>query len=460
MLGHIIKKEIVSHVLSLRFTVAFILLLILVFASVYISVNEYDEAVDGYHARLRSDETRIKEISKEKDDSRRYDKLFWWEGRSAAISISPLAWLGQGLQPSYPAAINVKGGQQTRNIRASTMRNPWRGLLRVPDFVYVVNVVLSFLALLFIFDTVCGEKQAGTLRLMLSNAVPRHTVLLGKWIGGFTVLIVPFLLAAVGALLYARSAGALRPENVGAVAMVVVLACLYVAVFFNIGLFVSTLTVRANTSLLVCLLIWVLFILVIPNMAPVTAKILEPTPPLESVRAEKKAVDEEIWLKINQIEASGQLSYGRSTQDAVEKLERERTRRKAKWDEYYKDSLARQMDLAETFGRLSPSACWTYAALAMTGTGPAAYEAISVARNSLASEFDAFRQRMRKKREEMGREPGWSAFLPEEVPSLNVVWPTLNRAVNVALNDVLILAILNVVFFMLGFMKFLRYDVR
>ena len=198
----IVRKEIVSHVLSLRFAVAFVLLLVLVSASITVSVNEYRRSVDEYQARSRAHEARIQEISKEEDGWRRYEKLFWWEGRSVAVPTPSLAWLGQGLKPSFPASIRVKGDQQTQSLGVGMMRNPWRGLLRIPDFVYVVNIVLSFLAFLFIFDTVSGEKERGTLRLMLSNAVPRHAVLLGKWLGGFAVLIVPFLLVSAGAVLY------------------------------------------------------------------------------------------------------------------------------------------------------------------------------------------------------------------------------------------------------------------
>lgn len=458
MLGTLIRKEIVSHVLSLRFAVAFSLLLVLLLAGVYVSVNEYRRSVDEYQARARSHEARLKDILKEEDEWRRYDKLVWWEGRSSAVPVSSLAWLGQGLQSMLPASIKVKGGEETHSLGTGMLRNPWRGLLRVPDFVYIVNIVLSFLAVLFIFDTVCGEKESGTLRLMLSNAVPRHSVLLGKWLGGFVVLIVPFLLVSAGALLYAYFRGVLNPKDLSAVLLVLLVACLYVAAFFNIGLFVSTVTVRSSTSLMISLLVWVLFILVIPHMAPVTAKILEPTPPLESVRAEKKAIDEEIGLKIGQIMASGQLNYGQSAQDAMEKLEREGTRRKAKWDQYYADSVKHQMRLAKTFGRLSPSACWTYSALAMTRTGPAAFDALQSARKTLATDFENFRRELRDRGR--AQKENWADFIPEEVPALQVRMVPLGEAVNRALNDILILTILNVVFFMLGFMSFLRYDVR
>jgi hypothetical protein len=54
----------------------------------------------------------------------------------------------------------------------------------------------------------------------------------------------------------------------------------------------------------------------------------------------------------------------------------------------------------------------------------------------------------------------WPTFTVDDVPHLHVVPPNLSSAVRGALNDMLILAILNVVFFMSAFVFFLRYDVR
>lgn len=459
MLGHIIRKEIVAHVLTLRFAVAFMLLLVLVFSGIYVSVNEYQHNVDEYHARRAAHDASLRDIVKEGDARRRSRMLLRWDGKSDAISVASLSWLGQGLRPSYPASINTKSDRESRPTDVGMMRNPLRGLLRIPDFVYVVSVVVSFLAILFMFDVVCGEKESGTLRLMLSNSVPRAVVLLGKWIGGYVVLILPFLLAAAGGLLFASFRGVFRPEDTGRVMAVVVIACVYVAVFFNVGLFVSTVTHRSSTSLLVCLLLWVVSILVIPNLAPLTAKILEPTPPMETIRAEKRAVDQDIELKKNRVTlTTGEYSVGAAVEDAWENLERERSRRKSMWDQYYKDSRSRQMTLAGTFGRLSPSACWTYAALGLTQTGPAAYEALDAARQELMSELGKMESEFDRRRR--NGDEDWAKFRFEDVPRLQVRWPSTTEMYRKSLNDVLILVIVGVLFFMLAFMMFLKYDVR
>ena len=241
MLSIIISKEIRSHILSLRFTVTFILFIVLVFAAIYLAVNEHQLETDRHSARVRVYAKKLDDILVEPRDwggHGRIPRLFWNEGKSDAVPISNLAWLGQGLQPVLPVGVRTTEHHFERISRA-TGRNPLVGLLCTPDFVYAVNVVLSLLAILFMFDAVCGEKEAGTLRLTLSNSVPRHTLLLGKWIGGYLVLMIPFLIAAAGGMAYAWAVGTLRPDgaDLGRITLLIVLACAYIAVFFNLSLF-------------------------------------------------------------------------------------------------------------------------------------------------------------------------------------------------------------------------------
>jgi len=261
MLLLLIRKEILSHVLSLRFGVTFMLFIVLIFAGIYVTVNEYQLDLQRYHARVRVYQQKLDDILAEEDPEGAQGwirRLFYNEGISTAMPVAPLAWLGQGLQSSMPAGVRTTE-EHIRIIDPGVTRNPLLSLLPTPDFVYIVNVVLSLLAILFMFDAVCGEKEAGTLRLQLSNSVGRHLILLSKWIGGYIVLMIPFLLATAGSILYAYAGGALQAsaDNISRILIIALLACVYIAVFFNLSLFVSTTTHNSATALLVCLLIWV-----------------------------------------------------------------------------------------------------------------------------------------------------------------------------------------------------------
>ncbi len=46
-------------------------------------------------------------------------------------------------------------------------------LFTVPDLLYIIKVILSLCAMLFAFDMVSGEKEAGTLRQSLSGSLGR-----------------------------------------------------------------------------------------------------------------------------------------------------------------------------------------------------------------------------------------------------------------------------------------------
>ena len=291
MLFMLIRKEILSHVLSLRFGITFILFILLVFASIYVTVNQYERDADEVRARNRAATADLEKMMGEPDPRSRFWTLFYHRGRNDAAPPPAMSSVVQGLRPAMPASVNTRVGS-SRKIGRSLDTNPLAGLLPIPDLVYVVGVVLSLLSILFAFDSISGEKEAGTLRLVMSNAIPRASILLAKWLGGYLMLIVPFLIAVFGGLGYAwwRGSLPLTEDNLLRLGLLLGVACLYISVFFTLSLAVSSVTHRAPTSLFLCLLIWVVWILVIPNLAPVLAKIIVPGHSKLKVDQEKMAV--------------------------------------------------------------------------------------------------------------------------------------------------------------------------
>ena len=53
---------------------------------------------------------------------------------------------------------------------------------------------------------------------------------------------------------------------------------------------ISTLAHRTSTALLISLLVWICWILVVPNMAPVVARLVAPVPGRQVIDAEKQAL--------------------------------------------------------------------------------------------------------------------------------------------------------------------------
>ena len=459
MLLVLIRKEIIGHVLTLRFAVIFLLMLVLVFAAFFLSAGAYRRHRDDYSAMSKASWTALDAILDEQNDRRLMYRLFFWEGKSDPVPAAELSSIAVGLTDALPDGVTITARGLT-NIDASGARNPMLGMYQAPDLVYVVGVALSLLALLFIYDGVCGEKESGLLRLVLSNAAPRHHVLLSKWFGGYLVLIVPFLMASLGGLGYAWALGALEltPDHLQRIGLLLLLAMLYISVFFTLGLFVSTLTHRAATSLFICMFLWVAWVLAVPSVAPVAAKLIAPAPSPQKIVAEKTAIDTEIRLRKGRLTLiTGELNYGQKIRHERERLNRAGRERKNRLDRYLRDRQRIQTQWAELLGRLSPAGCWVYAATALTQTGPAAYRRFEEARRRLHAQFleskKPFDVMWRKER----KVPRPRA---DELPTLAVFYPDLGESMEDALFDVLILALLSMLLFMAAFMSFLRYDVR
>ena len=120
----LVRKEVLSHVLSLRFAVTFVLFMVLIFASFYVAVNEHSRLVDRQTTIARAAAKRLDESMKNADAEDRVEVLFWWEGRTDAVPVSPLSWLAQGVQASYPAAVVTKADRTSRNVDAGGRPNP------------------------------------------------------------------------------------------------------------------------------------------------------------------------------------------------------------------------------------------------------------------------------------------------------------------------------------------------
>ncbi len=131
--------------------------------------------------------------------------------------------------------------------------------------------------------------------------------------------------------------------------------------------------------------------------------------------------------------------------------------RKQRWDRFLAEASRRQTDLARTLGRISPAVCWTYSAVALMDTGPESYKQFEEARKRLMKDLDEFGKKVYQEQSKTG---DWPKITAEQVPSLQIAKTNFGTAAKNALNDILILLVLNVVFFLAAFVFFLRYDVR
>ena len=157
---------------------------------------------------------------------------------------------------------------------------------------FIFSMFLSFIALLFSYDAISGEKEARTLSLVFSNPVPRGTLLTGKLL---SIITVVFLMALVGImvsiLILAVSGKVIIDRSfLAEVIGFICIGLLLISAFSVFGLLSSVVTKQSNVSLLIALCFWLASAVVIPNTSVFWANKLFKIPSFDEVT---RTIDEE-----------------------------------------------------------------------------------------------------------------------------------------------------------------------
>ena len=225
--------------------------------SVWLGLKDYSQRLASY-SLTRNDDTLFAEDTRlyiTVNDKGEFDSFDYSNDLINPIGIfrrpAELSVLARGLEdrmnrPVRFIAVKKYGLQAVIDIGNSQERNKLFVLYSSPDFLFVAKVVLSLLAILFAFGAIASEREQGTLQLILSNAVSRIQVLLGKFMGGYVSVMLPFLAAAlIAVLLLALSPTVtLGAEAWQRIAFLLLATLGYIAIFFFIGLAISALTYR------------------------------------------------------------------------------------------------------------------------------------------------------------------------------------------------------------------------
>lgn len=137
---------------------------------------------------------------------------------------------------------------------------------------WVLQYLVPLLVIMLGFAAVAGERERGTLSLLLSQGLSLRTLALGK-ASALLVAVVALLLPGILGMLL------LRPGGDGArLAWMGVAYVLYVVSFVGVVLCVSLAARAARTALAVLLLGWVLLVVLVPRVATDVAAARHPVP--------------------------------------------------------------------------------------------------------------------------------------------------------------------------------------
>ncbi|MGD9158733.1 MAG: ABC transporter permease subunit [Desulfobacteraceae bacterium] len=253
MLGTLIEKELKSILLSPKFAAVFSVCSILIILSFFLGIEDYKTAMSQYEAVVSNNNQQLKETTS-------------WESLGTVVGRRP-----DPMQIFVTGIAHDMGRQapMSRTIKlynSHYSENTIFAVFRSMDLMFIVQIVLSLFAILFTYDSICGEKESGTLKLSFANQVPRAKYIAAKILGSWTGLVIPLLIPVLlGVLLVILYDIPMTKSHWFRFSVLMGFSFLYFSFFLCLGIFMSSLTRRASASFLFLLVIWVCCVLIIPR---------------------------------------------------------------------------------------------------------------------------------------------------------------------------------------------------
>jgi ABC-type transport system involved in multi-copper enzyme maturation permease subunit len=289
MIWHIAKKEFHQNILTSRFIIGTLLCILFMIAVKISLLQEQRILLQSYSSNMTENEENLHNYFT-------YSMIV----SDALKSPEPLAIFSEGVSKKLGGVITVQRQEVPYRSFLYVEDNPFLAMFQSLDIVLIFKLVLSLLALLFAFDMFSGEKEQGTLAMMLSSSTSRAKVFIGKYMGGMLSLsasiFISFLFGLI--ILFLTPFMKITAELFIRIVLLYLVSILFVAAFFSIGALISSLTHRSATSLAVSLFVWVILIIILPNLGDYAAKRLKTVEPPRMVEAEIRNLQNEFRTKI------------------------------------------------------------------------------------------------------------------------------------------------------------------
>ncbi len=287
-MGTITQRELRELFESFRFRAAALLIFLLMLFSAVLYSHRYKAEKETHRELLTSYQEEVSHLTVSR----------------MAMQPHPM------VKPPWKLAFLVDGQQQqvpnVYRLPLDYWQEPWLERARTAegrlpsseplDWAFLIRVVLSLVAFILSYDSICGSRQNATLKIILSYPIERWQVLLAKVTALWVALSTPFFCGALGSLVILRFAGNLKLTGAELVKVgEILLLGLWASLFFvAIGVLVSLLSREASRSLVLLTMIWITMVIAIPAASGLLAHQIQPVPSRQEIDQRANEIKREV----------------------------------------------------------------------------------------------------------------------------------------------------------------------
>ncbi len=306
MIGRIIRKELLVNLISLRFMVGTVVCVLLMGLVGYILMDEFASRQQKYISDTRLHAEALKNV-----------KVYSMVAVTLDVPPSPLSVFTRG-GSALPSAVHVSpyhvptlldegqgGFSITLSGKSDRPSNPLLRIFSAIDLAFVISTILTLFAVLLVFDSFSGEREEGTLKLVLSTPIRRAELFLGKLAGGLITLAIPVTIGFLAVMVMWSLSPSVTLDSSAwmGVGLIYLFSLLYLGTFLSLALLVSLFARESSSGLMVLLLLWIIVVVLIPAGGDNLAALSRPREDRAALRKEEEEAGNEF------ARASGEIPY-------------------------------------------------------------------------------------------------------------------------------------------------------
>jgi ABC-type transport system involved in multi-copper enzyme maturation permease subunit len=506
----ITKKDFLLNLMTFKFAVGTIVCVVLTAVFMPVLVNDYQLRLQEYNENVTNTQADLR-------TAKVYMNICMGGRYMVHRPPAILSVFSKGVENQLASSVKIETNTVPGLSAHSSEVNPYLSVLPTMDISLIFKIIVSVLALLVACDVISGEREQGTLKLILSGTVARHQVLLGKMLAGQLTLLVPLaisFLVGLSMLLFSPMVD-LTASDWARISLIYIASVIFVSTIYNIGLFVSTLTRRSAISLIAGLFFWIVFIMVVPNVAVYFATQIAPLEPEEKVNSQTELINQKMQAEVGKVRRGIPGTGSNEVSDFYEKslfyilvCDKKGMEWRQKYhaalsplyinyadklwqiEHLHFKSLLQQKQLANNFSRISPISMYDHIMSILTETDTASCQYfIDRARTHREEVIDYLRLKtdnfssasyftqcteadMAKYQEYLDgkmleddfqkwKEKKIAQMIPLDLRDFPqfIYQPSVAKSSSRTIPDLMLLFFANVLFFALSFVTFLKYDI-
>ncbi len=267
MIWIITKKELLLNLLTFKFAVGTIVCVVLTAVFMPVLASDYQQKLKTYNDNIARNEAELRKV-----------KVYKNITPTVYSPPTVLSVFSEGVEKRLSNSAKIEL-EALPEISASLAEdNPYVSIFPILDISLIFKIVISILSLLITYNAISGEREWGTLKLMLSGMVPRYQVLIGKLLAAMVTLTIPVttsFIVGVLILLFFPMID-LTIVDWGRIGLMYIASLVFILAMLNIGLLFSCLVRKSAISLVLGLFFWILCVVVIPNGSVYLARQVRP----------------------------------------------------------------------------------------------------------------------------------------------------------------------------------------